>query len=122
MHFGTFAAAVVMTLVVCNGCRAADAPSEPPGAATPSLSRVEESQAVVGEPNGVVTLRDAMAIALARNPELGVFPYELRAADARVLQAGLRPNPQLDIEVELGVGVRGGIGRADKGLSFGNGR
>ena len=100
MHFGTFAAAVVMTLVVCNGCRAADAPSEPPGAATPSLSRVEESQTVVGEPNGVVTLRDAMAIALARNPELGVFPYELRAADARVLQAGLRPNPQLDIEVE----------------------
>jgi cobalt-zinc-cadmium efflux system outer membrane protein len=95
-----FATAVVMTVVVYSGCRAADAPSKPPGAATRSSSQVEENKATAGEPNGVVTLRDAMATALARNPELGVFPYELRAADARVLQAGLRPNPQLQLEIE----------------------
>jgi cobalt-zinc-cadmium efflux system outer membrane protein len=53
-----------------------------------------------GEPNGVLTLREATALALARNPELGVFPDDLRAADALVLQAGLWPNPQLAIEVE----------------------
>ncbi len=56
--------------------------------------------ASAGEPNGVLTLRDATALALARNPELGVFPYELREADARILQANLRPNPELQIEVE----------------------
>ena len=100
MYFGTFAATVVMTVVVSGGCRAADAPSEPPGATTLSSCPVEENKATVGEPNGVVTLREALAVALARNPELGVFPYELHAADARVLQAGLRPNPQLEIEVE----------------------
>jgi cobalt-zinc-cadmium efflux system outer membrane protein len=50
------------------------------------------------DPNGVVTLHDALA--LARNPGLSVFPYELRAADARRFQAGLRPNPELGIEIE----------------------
>jgi cobalt-zinc-cadmium efflux system outer membrane protein len=112
MHLGTFAAAVVITLVVYSGCRAEDAPSKPPGAATLSSSQAEENKATAGEPNGVVTLHDAMALALARNPELGVFPYELRAADARVLQAGLRPNPQLQIEVE-DVGGRGERNRFD---------
>ncbi len=53
-----------------------------------------------GEPNGVLTLQKALALALARNPELGVYPYDLRAAEARVLQAGLRPNPQLEVESE----------------------
>lgn len=72
------------------------------GAAPP----VRADEPMAAEPNGIITLEDAIALALARSPELGVFPYELRAADARVLTAGLRPNPQLDIEVE-DVGGRG---------------
>lgn len=74
------------------------------GVAPPGPARADEPMAA--EPNGVITLPAAIALALARSPELGVFPYDLRAADARVLQAGLRPNPQLDIEVE-DVGGRG---------------
>ncbi len=58
------------------------------------------NMSTTGEPNGVLTLDEARATALARSPELGVFPYDLRAAEARVLQAGLRPNPQLEAEVE----------------------
>jgi cobalt-zinc-cadmium efflux system outer membrane protein len=48
----------------------------------------------------VVTLGEAVVWALARSPDLGVFPYDLRAADARVLQAGLGPNPELSLEME----------------------
>ncbi len=52
------------------------------------------------EPNGPVTLRDALALAMLRSPDLRRYPYDLRAAEARVLQAGLWPNPELEIEVE----------------------
>jgi cobalt-zinc-cadmium efflux system outer membrane protein len=71
-------------------------PRAPAGAGTPQAM----------EPNGILTLPNALVLALARNPDLSVFPYDLRAAEARVLQAGLRPNPELDIEVE-DVGGRG---------------
>ncbi len=68
------------------------------GAAAPRPAGASEPH--TDEPNGVVTLQKAMALALARSPELGIFPYDLRAAEARVLQAGLRPNPQLEVEIE----------------------
>jgi cobalt-zinc-cadmium efflux system outer membrane protein len=51
-------------------------------------------------------LQDALALALARHPQLGIYPYDLRAADALILQAGLRPNPELSVEIE-DVGGRG---------------
>ena len=47
-----------------------------------------------------ITLRDAFALALCLNPELKGFSYEVRAAEARTLQAGLLPNPELGVEVE----------------------
>jgi cobalt-zinc-cadmium efflux system outer membrane protein len=74
------------------------------GTAAPGLPA--QKGAAVGEPNGVVTLQDALALALARHPQLAVYPYDLRAADALILQAGLRPNPELGVEVE-DVGGRG---------------
>jgi cobalt-zinc-cadmium efflux system outer membrane protein len=45
-------------------------------------------------------LRTALARTLEHSPVLDIFPYRERAADARILQAGLRPNPELSIEVE----------------------
>lgn len=61
------------------------------------------------------------ALALARSPELGVFPYELREADARILQAGLRPNPELQVEVEEfgGRGERSGFEAAETTVQVG---
>lgn len=47
-----------------------------------------------------LTLAEALARVLRASPELAVFPYEARAAEARALQAGRRPNPELSIEVE----------------------
>ena len=47
-----------------------------------------------------MTLAQALALALEKNPELAVFSAEIRAADARRLQASLFPNPELEAEVE----------------------
>lgn len=54
----------------------------------------------ITEPNGVLTLRQALALTAMNNPELKAFSLETRAAQARQLQAGLWPNPEVDIEVE----------------------
>ena len=55
---------------------------------------------MVGEPTGVITARQAMAAALINNPKLTAYAWEIRAAEASALQAGLLPNPELEIELE----------------------
>lgn len=47
-----------------------------------------------------ITLRQAAALALVRSPDLAAFSWEVRAAEARILQAGLRPNPELALAIE----------------------
>lgn len=49
---------------------------------------------------GTITLRDAVAVALVNSPKLKSFSLDVRAAEARKLQAGLLPNPEIDVEVE----------------------
>jgi cobalt-zinc-cadmium efflux system outer membrane protein len=39
-------------------------------------------------------------LAFARNPDLAAFSWEVRSGDARILQAGLIPNPELGVEFE----------------------
>ncbi|MDZ7750948.1 MAG: TolC family protein [Gammaproteobacteria bacterium] len=51
-------------------------------------------------PQGTITLRQAMALALAHHPDLQAFAWEVREAGARALQAGLGPNPELEAEFE----------------------
>ncbi|MEK6599483.1 MAG: TolC family protein [Deltaproteobacteria bacterium] len=47
------------------------------------------------EPEGHITLADAVALALDKNPELAAFSVERRVAEGRVIQSGLLPNPEL---------------------------
>ena len=47
-----------------------------------------------------LTLPEAFARVLSDNPELAMYPYDIRAAEARALQAGFRPNPQISLDVE----------------------
>lgn len=47
-----------------------------------------------------ITLAQAVAAALERNPELGAFAFELRATQARERQAAVRPAPELGVEAE----------------------
>jgi len=61
--------------------------------------------AEVQESSGEITLRQALALAFARNPDLASFPWELRSGDARILQAGLRPNPELTVDMENFLGT-----------------
>jgi len=65
-----------------------------------SVTNLEESGQPVGEPQGDLTLRDALAAALRQSPRLESFAWQLRADEARTLQAGLLPNPTLVIEAE----------------------
>lgn len=51
-------------------------------------------------PTGRISLRDALALALMQNPELSAFAWEIRAREARVLQAGRPPNPIISSLVE----------------------
>lgn len=50
--------------------------------------------------NDVLTLKEALKLALLKNPELQAFSLEVRAKEAAALQAGLHPNPQIETEVE----------------------
>ena len=63
--------------------------SQPSGNAPPPIN-----------PSGVITLQQALALGLMQNPELASFSWETRTAEARTLQAGLLPNPEISAEVE----------------------
>src|SRR5690606_10077905 len=65
-----------------------------------------------------LTLRQAIAKALHENPRLSAFAWDIRAADADILQAGLRPNPELEFELE---GIRLTEGPNQHTRSFGVG-
>ncbi len=75
----------------------------------------------VAEPNGVITLRQVLALALVHNPELRAFSWEVRASEARGLQASLLPNPEIEVEVEEvgGTGERSGFDGAQTTIQLG---
>ncbi|MCF7761323.1 MAG: TolC family protein [Cephaloticoccus sp.] len=58
-----------------------------------------------------LTLSRALSIALIKNPTLQAYAFETRVAEARILQAGIRPNPELSLEFEnfLGTGQLSGV-------------
>jgi len=87
--------AILLLLVVSSigaHARSAEAPS------------VEPLRAAAAEP---LLLEQAMSLALRENPGLQAYSWELRIRDAEALQAGLFPNPELDIEVENFAGSGG---------------
>jgi cobalt-zinc-cadmium efflux system outer membrane protein len=65
-------------------------------------------------------LQQALALALLHGPELQEASWEQRAAEAAVLQAGLLPNPELEVEVEefAGEGPRHGFEAAEFTLAL----
>jgi cobalt-zinc-cadmium efflux system outer membrane protein len=71
-------------------------------------------------PTGVLSLGDALAAALLGNPDLAAFSWEVRAREARTLQAGRLPNPELATEFEDfgGSGDRSGWQSAQTTLSL----
>jgi outer membrane protein, heavy metal efflux system len=76
---------------------------------------------VVKEPTGALTLRKALALALMRNPALAANSWSIRAAEARALQEGLPPNP--DVRIRLndfgGTGEWRGTGNTEQVVRVG---
>jgi cobalt-zinc-cadmium efflux system outer membrane protein len=71
-------------------------------------------------PAGELTLRQALALSLLHNPGLAAFSLEVRAREAQALQAGLRPNPELAVEMEnfAGSGEFSGFDAAESTVSL----
>ena len=47
-----------------------------------------------------ITLHQALSLALLHNPELAASTWDVRTGEARIIQAGLFPNPEIEAEVE----------------------
>lgn len=117
-------------LTLLSGCAPSRFDFEPP-AARPLLRDMPRYEAPaepdrVGPLSDVVaigeelTLRQALAAALVRNPQLRSLAWEPRIAEARRLQAGLSPNPSVGIEVEdfAGSGRLSGLDSAETTIAF----
>lgn len=62
-----------------------------------------------------LTLQQAVSAALQGNPQLQTFAFQFRAGDARIQQAGLRPAPEVSVDLEnfAGSGETRGIDAAE---------
>lgn len=124
--FRTVVIVLSVTLAAAGsvGCRAASgeqAPVPGPIVARAKADQVESQTQGDVEPQGVITLAQAARAVLLGNPDLKAFPYQLRAAEARSLQAGLLPNPTIGVEVEefAGSGSRSGFDAAETTVTLG---
>lgn len=88
---------------------------KPPAEITENVEILKDT-----ELTGIITLRKALTAALINNPELKAFSWEVRASQARKLQAGLWPNPELEIEIEevAGPGDRSGFDTAETTIAL----
>jgi outer membrane protein TolC len=122
MYRVTLAALLLATVLVASGCRTpnrapADMQAKRPPPTRPSLPPTGGP----APPTGTITLREAAALALTHNPRLQTFSFEIQAAQARKLQAGLRPDPELEVEIEslAGRGERSGFDAAETTIQLG---
>jgi cobalt-zinc-cadmium efflux system outer membrane protein len=76
------------------------------------------SALTITEPDGELTLRNALALALMHNPKLAATSWNVRIGEARRLQAGLLPNPEVEFEAEevAGSGGRDGFDTAEMSI------
>lgn len=65
-----------------------------------ALACVRLHAAESSEPRGDLTLAQAIDATLRGNPDLAASGYELTAAQARIVQAGVRANPEFSLEFE----------------------
>lgn len=73
------------------------------------------------EPAGRLTLQEAQRLALDRNPVLAAASWEVQARESAALQAGLRANPELMLEMEnfSGTGDLAGFRNAETTVGVG---
>jgi cobalt-zinc-cadmium efflux system outer membrane protein len=67
------------------------------------LSLTSGLPSAIAEPSTTgkpLTLAAAIVLTLQRNPELSSFSWDIRAAEARIIQSKLSPNPEITVEGE----------------------
>lgn len=77
------------------------------------LMKTLPASPVHGEPQLHLTLPQAVETALRGHPQLAGYRQEFQAAEGRVLQASLLPNPELSVDVENVWGDLPGSSRAE---------
>ena len=93
-------------LVLFSACATDPAvqPPEPTGGVDVFETPTPKEQAVTTPKRltekKILTLAEAMSRALLRNPELEPYAIEIRAREAREIQANLHPNPEFGLEIE----------------------
>lgn len=72
------------------------------------------------DPSGSIDLQSALFLTLMKNPKMLAYDFEVRAAEARELQSGLWPNPELEAEAEDfgGSGERAGFKGVETSVSI----
>jgi cobalt-zinc-cadmium efflux system outer membrane protein len=66
----------------------------------PTIPEATAALDPAAEPTGVLALRDTQALALLHNPRLAAYSWDVRVHEARTLQAGFAPNPELSFRME----------------------
>ncbi len=77
-------------------------PAEPDEGTTPAA--FDGERAAPPELSGDLTLSEVLSATLKGSPRLAAYSWEVRASEAKVLQATLRPNPELSLSPENFVG------------------
>lgn len=85
-----------------------------------STAAIAQSAAAETSTAPPLTLAQALAAALEGNPDLQGRPFALRAAEGRVTQAGVLPNPELSVELEnfAGTGTTQGTDALESTLTL----
>ena len=80
----------------------------------------ESNKNEAADPVGELTLSQAIALSMERNPELQAFAWDVQGAQARIRQARLWPNPEFEVELENfgGTGRLSGFDSAETTISL----
>ena len=101
-----------MKIICCIliGWLAAAVPAAPAAPAT-GANPPEADTRTAGPVPDPLPLRHALALVIQHNPDLAAAALDARALEGRVLQAGLKPNPELSTEFEnfAGTGPVGAV-------------
>lgn len=115
-----------ITVAILSGCATAPQQSPPEAATVIRMDSPQDSgnapqQVPIAEPEGVLNLTEVLALALERSPELATYNYDIRIAEAEILQASLRPNPEIQAQSENfgGSGAYRGMKSSENTLQIG---
>ena len=91
---------MVLLVSATSACSGGRPLKDPEPIREPLVAVTSASEVSWEEPDGPLTLSDALAGALMYHPGLAAASWNRRASEARTLQAGAWPNPELELEVE----------------------